>query len=265
MAELTDGQLVKRCRRGDEDAWRELVDRFSRYVWAIAVQGFRLSERDAEDVFQDVFARTHQHLHRLRDDGAIRAWIAQTTRRLAIDRIRRNSREHPTDALPEPADNDPTLERLAEAMDVRDCAGAPARPLPRDPRPLLCPRPELRGDRNKPRHPAGDDREPDLPVSGQAPAGPGAARGDHVVTTGDDERLIELLRALPPAPESAVARAKGLFGHLPSEGDVAADDDDVDHGGSEIAPSDSEPLPQDDDPLGYEPDASDDDPGESWT
>ena len=34
----TDGELVARCRAGDQEAWRELVDRFSRYVFAIAVQ-----------------------------------------------------------------------------------------------------------------------------------------------------------------------------------------------------------------------------------
>ena len=44
--ELTDAQLVARCRTGDPDAWRELVDRFSRYVYAIAVQGFKLPEHD---------------------------------------------------------------------------------------------------------------------------------------------------------------------------------------------------------------------------
>ena len=66
----TDAQLVARCRGGDEVAWRELVERFSRYVYAISVQGFRLSEPDAEDVFQEVFARAYQHLGKLRDDDA---------------------------------------------------------------------------------------------------------------------------------------------------------------------------------------------------
>ena len=42
------------------------MERFSRYVYAIAVQGFRLSPEDAEDVFQEVFARTYEHLDRLR-------------------------------------------------------------------------------------------------------------------------------------------------------------------------------------------------------
>ena len=69
---LSDAELVARCRSGDHDAWRALVERFSRYVYAIAVQAFRLPEHDAEDVFQEVFARTYEHLDRLRDDAAIR-------------------------------------------------------------------------------------------------------------------------------------------------------------------------------------------------
>jgi RNA polymerase sigma factor (sigma-70 family) len=78
---VSDGELVVRCRGGDDDAWRELVERFSRYVYAISVQAFRLSEHDAEDVFQEVFAKVYEHLDRLRDADALRPWIAQLTRR----------------------------------------------------------------------------------------------------------------------------------------------------------------------------------------
>ena len=126
-AELTDGQLVARCRVGERAAWDELVERFSRYVWAITTRAFRLSQSDAEDVFQEVFARTYQHLGRLRKDEAIRPWIGQLTRRLAIDRLRAAGREQVTDELPEPAEQDGALERLAEAMDVRQAlVGLPA-------------------------------------------------------------------------------------------------------------------------------------------
>src|ERR1044072_8312264 len=85
---LTDAQLVERCRAGDEAAWAALVECFSRYVHAIAIGAYRLSEADAEDVFQDVFARTYEHLDGLRDDDAIRPWLGQLTRRLCIDRLR---------------------------------------------------------------------------------------------------------------------------------------------------------------------------------
>jgi len=93
-AGVTDAELVARCRAGDGEAWNLLVERFSRFVFAICVRGFRLSESDAEDVFQDVFAKTFEQINALRDDGAIRPWIAQLTRRACIDRLRA-SRETP--------------------------------------------------------------------------------------------------------------------------------------------------------------------------
>jgi len=116
----TDAEIVARCRAGDHDAWCELVERFSRYVYAIAIQGFRLPQSDAEDVFQDVFARTYENLDRLRDDEAIRPWIGQLTRRLCIDRLRQGARDVVVDVELETAEADATLERLEEALAVRE-------------------------------------------------------------------------------------------------------------------------------------------------
>jgi RNA polymerase sigma factor (sigma-70 family) len=124
---LSDAKLVAACRGGDEEAWRTLVDRFSRYVYAIAVQGFRLPEHDAEDIFQEVFARVFERLDTLREDEAVRPWIAQLTRRLCIDRLRARSREVASDAeeLPDGPDED-VLAQLEEAFDVHDAlAGLP--------------------------------------------------------------------------------------------------------------------------------------------
>jgi RNA polymerase sigma factor (sigma-70 family) len=117
--ELTDAQLVGRCRAGDAAAWHELVERFSRYVYAIAVRAYRLPEHDAEDVFQEVFARTYERLGSLRDDEAIRPWLAQLTRNTCVDRLRRGAREQPEE---EPAAEgaDAMLEQLDEALAVRE-------------------------------------------------------------------------------------------------------------------------------------------------
>ncbi|MDQ5822295.1 MAG: sigma-70 family RNA polymerase sigma factor [Actinomycetota bacterium] len=116
---VSDAELVARCRAGDEDAWRTLVERFSRYVYAIAVQGFRLPEHAAEDVFQEVFSRTYEHLGRLRDDDAIQPWLAQLTRRLCIDHLRASSREQPTEELELGASED-AFERLDESLAVHE-------------------------------------------------------------------------------------------------------------------------------------------------
>ena len=119
-AAATDAQIVSRCRAGEEAAWNELVERFSRYVYAIAVQAFRLGPHDAEDVFQDVFARVYEHLSRLRSDEAIRPWIAQLTRRLCIDRLRASGRQTTVDPDDlEFGELDETLAQLDEAMTVQ--------------------------------------------------------------------------------------------------------------------------------------------------
>ena len=121
----TDAQLVSRCRSGDQAAWNELVERFSRYVYAISTQAFRLPAQDAEDVFQEVFARVYEHLDRLRSDEAIRPWIGQLTRRLCIDRLRGGSREGPAeDDELDPGGLDESLAQLDEALTVRGCLDA---------------------------------------------------------------------------------------------------------------------------------------------
>jgi RNA polymerase sigma factor (sigma-70 family) len=120
VSELTDAELVARCREGDDECWRALVERYSRYVYAISVQAFRLPEADADDVFQEVFARAYEHLERLRDDAALRPWLAQLTRRLCIDTLRSSSREHPAGEDVAPEEVDDTIARLDEALAVHE-------------------------------------------------------------------------------------------------------------------------------------------------
>jgi RNA polymerase sigma-70 factor (ECF subfamily) len=122
---LSDSQLVARCRAGDQQAWAELVERFSRYVYAIAVQAFRLPESDAEDVFQEVFARAYQHLDKLRDDSAVKPWLAQLTRRLCIDRLRAGARERPVaDEQLAVSEADDSVALLDEALAVHEALAA---------------------------------------------------------------------------------------------------------------------------------------------
>ena len=124
---VSAAQLVALCRSGDQDAWAALVERFSRYVYAIASQGFRLRDQDAEDVFQEVFAKVYERLDTLRSDEAIQPWIAQLTRRVCVDRLRSGSREDTTDESELTVDPDEdAIARIDEALDVHDAmAGLP--------------------------------------------------------------------------------------------------------------------------------------------
>ncbi len=121
-AAKSDKDLVVGCRNGDAESWNMLVERFGRYVSAIATQAFRLSPHDAEDVFQIVFLRAFERLGSLRSDDAVRPWVGQLTRNCCLDLLRSSGRVVPVEELEEQVVED-TVARLDEAMAVRDGLG----------------------------------------------------------------------------------------------------------------------------------------------
>jgi RNA polymerase sigma-70 factor (ECF subfamily) len=128
----SDAQLVARCRAGEVDAWNAFVERFSRYVYAICSRGFRLGREDAEDVFQEVFARAYEKLTELRSDDAVLPWLGMLTRRLCIDRLRVLARDAPDGTEPDEHAADEQLRSIDEAIAVRaalDAVGDPCRDI----------------------------------------------------------------------------------------------------------------------------------------
>lgn len=84
--------LVDRCRQGNDDAWRELVDRFGQKVYSVAYH-FTLNREDAEEVSQEIFLKTFENLHRYDGSFPLTAWLLSLARNLCIDRYRRRKRE----------------------------------------------------------------------------------------------------------------------------------------------------------------------------
>lgn len=105
---------------GDEHAWNELVTRYSGLVWSVA-RGFRLNQADAADVFQATWFRLVERLNTIRDGDGLGAWLATTTRREAVNLIRRAGREMPTDDLgPQRVDTDTLTPEEAALRSERD-------------------------------------------------------------------------------------------------------------------------------------------------
>ena len=91
-ADLTS--IVERARDGDPQAWNELVTRFARLVYAVALR-CRLSHADAADVSQTVWLRLAENLGRIHDPERVGAWLVTTTKRECLALIRARSRyEH---------------------------------------------------------------------------------------------------------------------------------------------------------------------------
>jgi RNA polymerase sigma factor (sigma-70 family) len=83
--------IVEAARRGEEEAWNALVTRLTPLVRATA-RGYRLNERDAEDVCQVVWLRLLENFGQLRESRALPGWVATTARRESIRVARGHAR-----------------------------------------------------------------------------------------------------------------------------------------------------------------------------
>lgn len=72
--------LVDAAGRGDEQAWHELVDRYSPLL-ASVIRSFRLTTAEAQDVAQTVWLHLVEHLGSLREPRALPMWIITTGKR----------------------------------------------------------------------------------------------------------------------------------------------------------------------------------------
>lgn len=90
-----DAAAVARARRGDEDAFRLLVERHSRSIYRLA---FRMTGRaeDAEDVVQEAFVRAYKQIDRFEARSNFSTWLYRIAFNCAVDYTRtRQHRDRP--------------------------------------------------------------------------------------------------------------------------------------------------------------------------
>jgi len=96
----TDAALVKRCRRGDQAAWDELVGRYQRLIYAIPRRA-GLSEEQASDVFQEVFLTLVEKIDEIQQPEKIRSWMVTTAKFKTWGLIRGSKGLHSPDTTEE--------------------------------------------------------------------------------------------------------------------------------------------------------------------
>ena len=74
MEAINERELVERCRRGDEGAFQELIDRYKTLVFALIARTVKDRSR-AEDLAQDVFLKIHRGLPYFRGEARLSTWI----------------------------------------------------------------------------------------------------------------------------------------------------------------------------------------------
>src|SRR5213595_3932287 len=82
-----DRDLIRRCIEGDQEAWKQLVRRYERLIYSIALRICRDSET-AADVLQQVCLELYQRLDEVRNVASLPSWIGTVTRRKSFDHMK---------------------------------------------------------------------------------------------------------------------------------------------------------------------------------
>ena len=95
-----DRDLVARAQRGDQNAFRALVERYQRRVFQLAL-GMVKDADDAMDIAQETFVRVHRYLPSFKGDSSFFTWTYRIATNLCLDAARKKSRVERTDLADE--------------------------------------------------------------------------------------------------------------------------------------------------------------------
>lgn len=86
-----DRVLIEAAQKGDQAAFRKLVERHQRRVFAIAL-GIVRDENDAREISQEAFLRVYRGLDRFEGGSSFFTWLYRIVTNLSIDLMRRPGR-----------------------------------------------------------------------------------------------------------------------------------------------------------------------------
>ena len=127
MTDLQEQKWVSAAKNGDQDAFSQLVLRYEKKVYALALRMCRNPE-DAAEAAQEAFLSAWQGLPFFRGDSAFSTWLYRLTSNACVDLLRRES-SHSAAAGPSLDDEElpldlpdtaPTPEAAAEQAELRE-------------------------------------------------------------------------------------------------------------------------------------------------
>jgi RNA polymerase sigma-70 factor (ECF subfamily) len=120
-ASLTEAALVAASRKGDREAFGELLERHRGACLKRAMQIMR-NRSDAEDEVQNAFSKAFLRLDQFREEGTFGAWLSRIIENQCLMRIREERSLHFV-YLDEPTESNVRVELVGQAADPEDQFG----------------------------------------------------------------------------------------------------------------------------------------------
>lgn len=114
-AELTEKELISLLKKGDRDAFNELVARYQSKVINISYNLLSDSE-DALDASQEVFIKIYRNISTFRESSSLSTWIYRITVNICRDTLRKRQRTADTVSITGEDD---------ETQDIPDTGSSP--------------------------------------------------------------------------------------------------------------------------------------------
>jgi RNA polymerase sigma-70 factor (ECF subfamily) len=113
---MQDYDIVRQCIEGNTEAFAELVERYQRLVFSVALQYLKDAGR-AEDAVQETFTKAYIHLRSYNPDYKFSTWITKIAYHCCIDMLRKQRETNPLDEALETADKTITPEEAVVSRD----------------------------------------------------------------------------------------------------------------------------------------------------
>lgn len=96
--QFSDEALIEETRSGSKSAYGQLMERYERVVFSVAVSYARNTD-DALDISQNVFLKVYQKLDLYKGQGTFKAWLVRIAHNESISWIRKLKRHQDVDEL----------------------------------------------------------------------------------------------------------------------------------------------------------------------
>lgn len=119
--EASDAAIVAQVRRGDREAFRELVERHSRALFRL---GHRMTgnNQDAEDVVQETFLRAYRRLDSFESRASFKTWLYRIATNCSLDLLSRRNRSEEVPIYDPEREQEPELPIASHTPDPERAA-----------------------------------------------------------------------------------------------------------------------------------------------
>ncbi|MCX7774398.1 MAG: sigma-70 family RNA polymerase sigma factor [Clostridia bacterium] len=119
---MQDYDVIRLCLEGKTEAFEELVERYQRLVYSIALS-YMKDPQLAEDAAQEAFIKAYTHIRSYNPEFKFSTWITRITYNTCIDSLRKKREMNPIEEAFEVADNAQTPEEALVSKDRRQKLG----------------------------------------------------------------------------------------------------------------------------------------------